>query len=112
MVEFALILPIFLLLILGTIQVGIWQLASYNLQHAAIQGATAGAAEPAPARRCDIAITTAERVLGHAPASAACIAIGADFTLELGDRVAQVAPVVENFPQLLKVSAFGRAVVR
>jgi Flp pilus assembly protein TadG len=112
LVEFAIILPIFLLLILGQIQVSIWQRADYSLLHAATQGAIAGAEEPAVPRRCDVAEDTAERVLGHAPTSSKCTAPGNLLTLELTDAIGPIAPIIENFSNLLTVRATARATVR
>jgi uncharacterized iron-regulated membrane protein len=107
MIEFALVLPIMLVLILGVFQVGLLLLVRTELTHAAQQGALAGAADPAVPQRCDTAIATAEVIYGRAPDDAQCAQPGNVVELRLLDAV----PVVSPFgPWTVDVT--GRAVTR
>jgi Flp pilus assembly protein TadG len=92
MVQFALVTPILLLLIVGVFQVGLALLTSLQMTHAAIQGATAGANEPAVPRRCNTAITTAETVYAGELDAAECTQPGNVVTLRLADTVPAVSP--------------------
>jgi Flp pilus assembly protein TadG len=107
LIEFALVLPLMLVLILGVFQVGLLLLMRTELVHAAQQGAIAGAAEPAVPRRCTTAIATAEVIYGSAPDDSQCAQPGNIVTLRLLDAV----PVVSPFgPWTVDVTA--RAVTR
>jgi Flp pilus assembly protein TadG len=92
MIEFALVTPILLLLIVGVFQVGLALLTSLTLTHAAQQGATAGANEPAVPRRCNTAIATAETVYSSDLEDAQCSQPGNVVTLTLTDTVPMVSP--------------------
>jgi hypothetical protein len=72
MVEFALILPLLLLLILGGLQVGLALLTRMELVHAASEAAIAGASTPAPPRRCPTALAVLAEVYGRDPDDARC----------------------------------------
>lgn len=91
MVEFALVLPILLLLILGMVQVGTAMTVRMQLVHAAQQGVVAGANDPAIPQRCDTAISTAETVYGGELDDAHCTS-GSTLTLTLTDTVPAVSP--------------------
>jgi Flp pilus assembly protein TadG len=91
-VEMALVTPILLLLIVGVFQVGLALLTSLQLTHAAQQGATAGANDPAVPQRCDTATTTAETVYGGALDDAQCVQPGNVVTLTITDTVPMVSP--------------------
>jgi Flp pilus assembly protein TadG len=92
MVEFALVTPILLLMILGLFQMGLGLLANMQLVHAANQGVIAGANHPAIPQRCDTAITTAETVYGGELDDAQCVQPGNVVTLTLTDTVPMVSP--------------------
>jgi hypothetical protein len=64
LVEFALILPLMLLLILGVFQIGLGLLTTQRLQHAAQQASTAG--------NCAKALEVVEVLYGSIPDSAQC----------------------------------------
>jgi Flp pilus assembly protein TadG len=93
MAEFALILPILLILILGTFQVGIALLMQTQLTHAAQQGASAGANEQAVPRRCTVAQDTARTVYGRVPSGTQCSQPGNVVELTISD----MAPIVSPF---------------
>jgi Flp pilus assembly protein TadG len=92
LVEFAMILPILLVMILGLFQTGLGLLTNMQLVHAAQQGATAGANEPAVPRRCNMATTTAEMVYAGELDSTECSQPGNVVTLTLSDTVPAVSP--------------------
>lgn len=72
LVEFALILPVQLVLILGALQLGVALMVRSELAHAAREAAVAGAAEPSQPRRCDTALAALAAVYGRAPDDARC----------------------------------------
>lgn len=85
MVEFALILPLLLLLILGVFAVGVFEIRSIQLTHAAIEGATAGAGNPG--HSCGLAIETARKVYGSAPDDSSCDVRGQMIEVTLSDHI-------------------------
>jgi Flp pilus assembly protein TadG len=87
----ALITPILLLLVLGTFQVGLAVLTVTRLQHAAQQGATAGANEPAVPQRCSTAESTAALVY-DAVLGTECSHTGSVVELTVTDTVPLVSP--------------------
>jgi Flp pilus assembly protein TadG len=91
-VETALVTPILLLLIVGVFQVGLALMTSLTLTHAAQQGVTAGANNPAVPQRCDTATSTAETVYGGTLEDAKCTALGGTLTLRLTDTPPMVSP--------------------
>jgi Flp pilus assembly protein TadG len=101
-VEFALILPILLVLILGTIQVGLALTVRMQVVYAAQQGAVTGANDPAVPQRCDTAITTAQTVYIGDLDDAQCTQPGNVVTLVLSDTVPMVSPFG---PWVVRVSA-------
>jgi Flp pilus assembly protein TadG len=90
-VEMALITPILLMLVLGTFQVGLAVLTATRLQHAAQQGATAGANESAVPQRCSTAESTAALVY-DGPLRTQCSQPGNVVTLNVSDTVPLVSP--------------------
>lgn len=92
MVEFALILPLQLLLILGALQVGLALVTRIQLVHAAQQGAVIGASEPVVSQRCDRAIEAATTVYGSAPDAAECSQPGNVVQLRLTDAATVIGP--------------------
>lgn len=84
-VEFALILPLMLLLLLGVFAVGVFEIRSLRLVHAAIEGAVAGAGSPGDP--CGLALETARKVYGSAPDTSACDVQGQFIEVTLSDRI-------------------------
>jgi Flp pilus assembly protein TadG len=73
LVEFALVLPVLLLLILGSMQVAVALMVRAELAHAAREGAIAGAAEPDQPKRCDTALAALAEVYGRPLDDAKCV---------------------------------------
>ncbi len=102
LVEFALILPIMLLLIMGGLWIALFLLYRTELQHVAQETAIVVAFED-----CNSATSTAAQVLGHAPQDIECRITG---------HIARVK-LVEDWPQVMpflpsSIVAEARAVVR
>lgn len=72
LVEFALILPLLMLLILGGIQVGIGLMTRYELVVAAAEGADTGALDRTPETRCTTALAATTAVYAHPLAALDC----------------------------------------
>lgn len=106
MVEFALILPLLLSLLLGSAAVGITMLRSLELHHAAIEAATAGATSSDP-DRCAVALTTATQVYGRAPSGSSCSTSATMVVVTLTDTVPWTVPPLPS-----SVSSTERAVLR
>jgi len=98
LVEFALILPILLVVILGTFQVGLMLGLREQLSHAAREAAIVGC--PADA--------TVASVLGRAPALVECSVSDGITVVTLTDPAALVTPFLGK----LDVTVTGRAVIR
>jgi hypothetical protein len=92
MVEFALVLPLMMVLILGTFQVGFALLMQLQLTHAAQQAATAGANAEAVPQRCTVAEDTAHTVYAHELDDAHCSQPGNIVELTLTDTLPAVSP--------------------
>lgn len=108
LVEFALILPILLLLVLGGLGVGLVEIQRYQLTHAAAEGAIAGANDHDPSTRCASALGAAVAVLGHEPTDKSCTT---DSLVSV--RLVMDVPVVVPFlPSPWRVSVIERAEVR
>jgi Flp pilus assembly protein TadG len=82
LVEFALILPLLLLLTLGSFQVGVALMARYELGHAVTESAIVGATEPAQPQRCDAALAALAEVYG--PDRSDCTATDLTITVSAG----------------------------
>jgi hypothetical protein len=108
LVEFALVTPLLLFMILGGLQLGLIAISRIELQHAVQEGAIAGASEPLVPRRCDVAKATVPRILGRAPQKVRCHAPGQMLVVDATDTVPRLTP----FPIPLDISATGRAIVR
>jgi Flp pilus assembly protein TadG len=91
-VEFALILPLLLLLILGMFQIGLALTLSSRLTHAAQQAAVAGAAETAVPARCDTALAVVPVVYGSDPDEARCTEPGGVLEVQLTDAAPRIGP--------------------
>jgi Flp pilus assembly protein TadG len=91
-VEMAIITPLLLLFVLGTFQVGLAVLTATRLQHAAQQGAAAGAGDPAPPQRCPTAESVAAAVYDDELDAISCSHDGSLLELILTDAVPMVSP--------------------
>lgn len=110
LVEFALILPIFLMLMIGAFEVSHVLSEREELRHAAREGAIAGASEPGPPRRCINALDVAVRVLAREPTAKKCSRNDQQVIVTLTDRVPIAIPF---FPaNNWKVVVIERAEVR
>lgn len=107
LVEFALILPILLFLILGGMQLGLLLIDRIQVQHAAQEGAIAGASEASVPRRCTVAEATVPKVLGRDPTEVRCTAPGDLMVVTVHDVLPLVAPFGWN-----EVDVTARAQVR
>ena len=105
LVEFAIITPILLMLILGGAGVGLLLLNRMELQHAAQEAATSGAI----AGGCSGALGVVPRILGSEPDDKACEEVGQIVEVTLSRRSATIVPLVP-LPEFVTVTA--RALVR
>lgn len=109
MVEFALILPLLLFVILGGIQVGLALTVRYELVVAAAEGADTGALDRTPETRCDTALAATAAVYAHPLASVSCrepvglVEVSATYDLPL---------IVPLFGATWTISVTERAAVR
>lgn len=87
LVEFALVLPLLLLLTLGVFAVGAAMTVRLELVHAAVEAADAGARQPIAEQRCDTALATLAAVYGRTPPNAGCGA-GTYIDITAGDQLA------------------------
>jgi Flp pilus assembly protein TadG len=112
LVELALILPVLLFLLLGTIQTGVALAMWVQMQHAAITGATAGLAEPADARRCTTAEDAARDVYGLFDGldAVTCTEIGNDLRVTVDDLVPVSSPWLPAWT--LSATGVAKAVTR
>lgn len=92
LVEFALILPLLLLVLLQGLQLGLIEVRTLELQFATSEAAIAGASEPSPARRCDTAQTVFDEAFSRPADPVKCTAIGEDFTVQASYGVAVISP--------------------
>ena len=106
LVEFALILPLLLSLLLGSAAVGVTILTSMELHHAAIEAATAGASTSDP-DRCSVALSTASTVLGHSPTGSSCSLSATMVEIHLDDAVPWTIPPLPS-----NVSTTERSAIR
>ena len=104
LVEFAIILPILLMLMLGGAGVGLLILNRMTLQHAAQEAAIAGADQGG----CSGALGAVPQVLGYEPDSKACEERGQLVEVTLTQSVARIAPIA--LPA--EVTVVARAIVR
>lgn len=103
LVEFALILPLQLFIILGGLQLGLALTTEIRLTHAAQAAATNGAA--ASDRRCERAIEAVVQIYGSRPDEVECTEPDALVEIRVADT-----PVAVNPFGAWKVSAIGRAI--
>ena len=89
--EFALILPILLLLVLGSIEVGLAMVTRYELVHAATEGAIAGASTPGD--RCADAMAVTAAIYGRQLTDLACEPAGTSLAVTAGVDLPLFVPV-------------------
>jgi Flp pilus assembly protein TadG len=106
MLEFALILPILLVLELAVLFIGLATLDAQRLTFAAQQGAQAGADNPADS--CGKALEVADHVYGQKPTSEECDVQGQYITVEL---IHQMALTIPFAPPFVTITAHAEAVV-
>ena len=92
LIEFALTLVLILFIILEGIQLSLIDRATARLEHAVIEGAVAGASEPAPPRRCDVAESVVNSVLSRPIESFRCTGIGDRIELTVERRLTTISP--------------------
>lgn len=114
-VEFALILPIFLFVIVGGFQVWLYERTDFEILHAATQAADAGAAQEFVPDRCATARETIDASLDFMPDSVDCHSdnsvSGENVVVTIRHQVQPVAPMMENFPNLLQIEITASAPV-
>jgi Flp pilus assembly protein TadG len=108
LVEFAIILPLILLLILGSVQVGEALIVRYDLGHAVIEGADTGAGVRGVPNECKAALAALAEVYGRPTYNATCkstkglIEVGATadlrLLLNLGGAVCHTDPGSRCWP--------------
>jgi hypothetical protein len=91
LVEFAIVTPLLLVMLLGTLTVGLWMVWLGQLSHAAIEGAKAGAANPG--NSCGMAVTVARQVYPWSLETAVCEVRGQFVELELTDLLPITSPM-------------------
>jgi uncharacterized membrane protein len=104
LIEFALITPIFLLLIVGALALGVLVLQRIQMQHAANETAIAAAQHPSG---CSIAGSRSAQILGFTPETVECSSGGQLVTIRLVHNFPTIAPLVPT-----RVVVAGRAVIR
>jgi Flp pilus assembly protein TadG len=111
LVEFALVTPLLLLIMLGGVQVGLGVIHLMRLEHAVMEGVIAGASEEQPSQRCDVAELVTIKVLRHVPTSMQCSLTnpGNLLTIEAHDDLTLIVPL---FTDIWTISATESAVVR
>jgi uncharacterized protein YacL len=102
LVEFALILPIMMLILLGSMGLGLTILHREQMQHAANEIAIAAASET-----CVPAMTKLDKILGYTPDESSCIVTGQIVEVRVSSSWPALLPML---PETIGVSA--RAVVR
>lgn len=109
LVEFALVLPLLLFLVLGSMQVGVALMVRAELAHAAREGAIAGASAPAKSGRCGIALAGMAKVYGRRIQDTACdLAGGKSITVKAGLDLPLFIPGVQTW----RISVTETALVR
>jgi predicted metal-binding membrane protein len=104
LVELALVTPILLLLIIGSLALGALVLQRIQMQHAANETAVAVAQHPSG---CSVAGARVGQLLGFAPSSVACSSGGQMITVSLAHAFPVIAPLVPTY-----VEVSGRAIIR
>ncbi len=91
-VEFALVLTLFLFIVLEGLQLSFIFIATSRLEHAVMEGAIAGASDPDPPQRCDIAEDTMLRVLDRTVDTFRCTGIGELLTITATRTIETISP--------------------
>lgn len=107
MAEFALILPIMLVLILGTIGVGFLFLIRMEITHAAQEAAEWGASHPQA--DCAAVLVRVDQVYGRAPSGSSCVTHADMVEVTVWQETPVVVPLV---PLPTEVTVTQRALVR
>jgi hypothetical protein len=102
LVEFALLLPILMLIVLGSMGIGLTILHREQMQHAAQEVAVAAAQETCPAGMAKL-----DKILGYTPDTSDCTVTGQIVEVSLSNAWPALLPML---PETISVSA--RAVVR
>jgi hypothetical protein len=102
LIEFALVLPLFLFIVVGGLGLGITLVNRMQLQHAAQEVAVEAATV-----NCTEALTRADALLGYQPQTATCDVSGQMVTVNLAHSFAALLPFL---PESISVTA--RAVQR
>lgn len=104
LVEFAIVTPVMLLIILGGVSVGLLLLNRTELQHAAQEAAVSGAMEGG----CAGALGVVPQILGYEPDEKSCDETGQIVEVTLTNEVSRISPL--PLPDSITVSA--RAMLR
>lgn len=107
LVEFALILPIMLIVILGTIGVGFLFLVRMEITHAAQEAAEWGARNPQP--DCAAVLVRVDHVFGRKPSGSDCKITGDMVEVTVWQETPVVVPLV---PLPTEVNVTQRALIR
>jgi uncharacterized membrane protein len=107
LVEFAFVLPLLLVLILVAVDLGRIQRIQYELNHAASEGAIAGAALPNGG--CPTAEATAARILGRGLGSPTCVVRAGMVELTLSEAIPILEPLL---PDPFTINVTARAALR
>jgi Flp pilus assembly protein TadG len=105
LVEFAIVAPLLLFILVGGLGLGLALVDRYELQHAVTQGAIAGAAEHNPRRQCDEALRVERAILGRRPAGEACRTAARLLVVSADDPLPLPIPGLSGF----RVGATARA---
>lgn len=110
LVEFALVLPILLLLLLGSMQVGVALLVRYQLEHAVSEAAIAGATAASQPERCPAALAALAEVYRGSIQDAACVP-SSGTAIQVTARV-DLLLFIPAPTDHWSIEATGRAIVR
>jgi hypothetical protein len=104
LIEFALITPIFLMMIVGSLALGVLVLQRVQMQHAANETAVAAAQHPSG---CSVAGARAGQLLGFGPDWVGCSSGGQMVTVTLSHAFPSILPLIPS-----TIEASGRAMIR
>lgn len=109
LVEFALVLPLLLFIILGGMSLGFVFLDRMRLEHATMEAAIAGASDPSPPRRCEVAEQTVAVIYGLAPDTFRCTGIGDRLQIDTSHNLPLLIPFAGD---VLTIAVSESAMVR
>jgi hypothetical protein len=107
LVEFAIVTPLLLAIMLGGFAIGLMLLDRMQLTHAAQEGAVAGAANSGDS--CGVAISTARKIFGRSFSAEACATQGQLLELSLSHQLPIVVP---GWADSVTISVTERAALR